>query len=206
MKQFSKIITDFYEKGLSEDCPIIDFHAHMGNFSGAYMSVGTPQDMLSQMDRCNVVKIHFCSHHALTIPEKAESYDLKIAREYSDRLRAFYSVISRFLSPREDLEIVEKNREIVASFKFYCEWYGVPIYDSIHAPYFEYADCNKLLVLSHTWGENELDGVRAVSRVLEKYSNLTFIAGHSFYGDWDGAINILRDYPNLYLELTAVLA
>ena len=30
--------------------------------------------------------------------------------------------------------------------------------------------------------------------------------GHSGYGEWDEAISLARDFPNVYLELTAVYA
>ena len=99
---------------------------------------------------------------------------------------------------------MEENPDIFVGFKFLCDYYSTPLSDPKHEKYWEYADDNKLLVLCHTW-KSPYDGVAEAEKVLEKYHNLILIAGHSFHSDWDKAVELVKKYPNLYLELTAVL-
>jgi predicted TIM-barrel fold metal-dependent hydrolase len=90
-------------------------------------------------------------------------------------------------------------------FKFLCDYYGVALSDKRHLPYWEYANDNRLLVLCHTWGQSPFDGPEEAEKILSKYPDLVLIAGHSFHGQWDKAVELASRYPNLYLELTAVL-
>jgi predicted TIM-barrel fold metal-dependent hydrolase len=56
----------------------------------------------------------------------------------------------------------------------------------------------------HTWGGSAYDGPRVVRELAERYHNLTFLLGHSCHGEWDAAVALARDFPNIYLELTAI--
>jgi len=131
--------------------------------------------------------------------------DLEVARKYSKRFKAYHIVSSRQLEVEKDLERVENNRDMYVGFKFLCDYYRVPLSDARHTPYWEYADRHGLLVLCHTWGGSAYDGPEEAEKILSRYSNLVLIAGHSFHGQWDRAVELASRYPNLYLELTAVL-
>jgi predicted TIM-barrel fold metal-dependent hydrolase len=114
-------------------------------------------------------------------------------------------VVSRHLDPERDLADMEQYPDVFVGFKFLADYYKVPISDKRHDPYWEYADKHRLLVLVHTWGGSDYNCLRHAEEVLERYPNLIFIAGHSFHGKWEGAVELAARYPNLYLELTAVL-
>jgi predicted TIM-barrel fold metal-dependent hydrolase len=43
-----------------------------------------------------------------------------------------------------------------------------------------------------------------MEQVAMKYPRVNFLMGHSGFGDWANAVRVAHDYPNLYLELTAV--
>ncbi|NIM44223.1 MAG: amidohydrolase family protein, partial [Nitrososphaeria archaeon] len=70
----------------------------------------------------------------------------------------------------------------------------------------KYADEHRLLVLMHTWGESRYDSPALVEKLAAEYRNVVFLMGHSGYGEWEKSIGIGRDYPNVYLELTAAYA
>jgi predicted TIM-barrel fold metal-dependent hydrolase len=72
-----------------------------------------------------------------------------------------------------------------------------------YAPALEYADAHKLLVLSHSWGFDEYNGPRLFPGLAAKYPGVTFLLGHSGYGEWEAAFAVAREFPNVYLELTA---
>jgi len=201
----SPLAQAFYEKGRLDDCPLLDFHAHMYEVSGMLLPRATPEGMLRTMDAANVALVCFCGHETMGLPQLEESQDIAAVRRYPDRFRAYHAVLSRYLDPARDLARMGSHRDVFVGFKFHPDWYGVPLSDPRHQPYWEYADAHRLLVLSHTWGNSANDGPGEVERILQRYPNLVFLAGHSFHGEWPRGPELARDYPNLYLELTAVL-
>jgi len=40
--------------------------------------------------------------------------------------------------------------------------------------------------------------------MAERYSHVKLLLGHSCHPDWDAAVRLAQDFPNVYLELTAV--
>ncbi len=195
----------FFEQGRVKDCPIFDLHAHMGPFYGGYLPAHTPEAMIRHMDEAGVLLACFASHEALYAPQTGIAKDLATACEFQSRLKAYHVVCSHFLHPDEDLKRINNHKSCYVGFKFHPSTYGVPLSFAQHDPYFSYADQNGLLILSHTWGGSQYDGPEEVEKILKRYPHLIFIAGHSFHGDWRGAVQLAKQYPNLYLELTAVL-
>jgi predicted TIM-barrel fold metal-dependent hydrolase len=200
----SELAQRFWEKGKLDDCPILDFHAHMGDNGGIFLPKRTPEAMISTMDSCNTLITCFCGHETLFMPSIGVKKDIEAVKKYPNRFKAYHGVVSNFTDPESDLRRMEENPDIFVGFKFLCDYYSTPLSDPKHEKYWEYADDNKLLVLCHTW-KSPYDGVAEAEKVLEKYHNLILIAGHSFHSDWDKAVELVKKYPNLYLELTAVL-
>ncbi len=200
----SPLVSEFWEKGYSETCPVIDMHAHMFSHAGARMIADTPEKMLTFMARSNVRLTVFASHRTLMDGFRAD-FDLETYRKHPGKFRLYYPVLSLCLDPERDLRTVEKNPAYIG-FKFLCDYYHTPLEDPRHTPYFEYANAHKMPVLCHTWGGSPYDGVENVSRVLEKYHDLSLIAGHSFRGNEDNGVKIAQKYDNLYFEMTAVLS
>jgi predicted TIM-barrel fold metal-dependent hydrolase len=201
----SSLAQEFWEHGRLDDCPILDFHAHMHDAAGLFLPRRSPEGMLRTMEACNVVLALFCGHETMTHPSVGESKDMEVVRRYPDRFRAYHVVMSRHLDPDRDLKRMAEHPDVFVGFKFHPDSYGVPLSDPRHDPYWEYADAHDLLVLSHTWGHSENDGPAEVEKIVRKYRHLVFIAGHSFHGEWPRGPELARTYPNLYLELTAVL-
>ena len=200
----SELAQEFWEKGKLADCPIIDFHAHMGDDRGIFLPKRTPEAMVSTMNACNTLLTCFCGHETLFIPSIGEEMDIAAVKKYPNKFKAYHAVVSRYPDPEKDLKRMKENPDIFVGFKFLCDYYSTPFSDSKHNRYWEYADDNKLLVLCHTW-ESSYNGYQEADKILNKYHNLIFIAGHSFHGNWDKAVELAKKYPNLYLELTAVL-
>lgn len=201
----SSLSQKFWQDGAAMDCPIIDFHAHMHSFNGSYMPMGEPEQMIELMNRCNVILAVFASHYALWPSGKYIDADRQTAEKYSDKFKAYYTVAAESADYKTDLKAMDEHSDVFTGFKFHSSTHKYPINSSFNTPYFEYADQNKLLVLAHTWKDDTYNGPKQVEDVLKKYSDLVFLAGHSFCDDWDAAIELAGQYPNLYLELTAVL-
>lgn len=202
----SPLTRDFLTEGRSAACPVIDMHAHMFDCYECNMLADTPEKQLAAMDRSGVKLALFCSHDSLYGGYPYFAEDLAAARRFPGRFRTYMCVFSPDCDPGRDIAFAEENRDIVAGLKFHGDTYSVPISDRRHEPYYDYADKRKLPVLFHTWAGSPNDGADEARRVLEKHRDFAFIAGHSFRGSMTDGIELALEYPNLYLELTAVLS
>ncbi len=198
------LAAQFWEHGKLPGCPVYDMHAHMHEMSGGYIPASQPEDMLRTMQRAGTRLTLFCSHLALFCPEIGEKANIEPVKKHPDCFRAYHAVVSRHLHPAEDIRRVEDNPDIYVGFKFLCSYYGVPLTDDRHQPYWEYVNKRKLLTLLHTWGGPE-NGVEQVRRIAAQYPDVVIICGHSFHSDWENGFALAKQYPNIYYELTAVL-
>ncbi len=201
----SQLARKFWQEGRLADCPVYDMHAHMGSFYGGYIPLDTGEKVLEAMDWSNVPLCCFVSHSSSFAPQVGKESDLALARRYPDRFKLYHIVASQELDETGDLARLEENKEHYVGLKFLADYYKVPLSDKSHKPYWDYANEQKLLVLSHTWGGSRYNGLEEAEKILREYSDLIFIAGHSFHGQWQEAAALARKYTNLYLELTAVL-
>ena len=201
----SELARRFIENEKLADCPIYDFHGHMHELLGGHIPAPSPEQMLKTLRRAGAESFIFCSHLALYSAESGEAMNLGPVRKFGAPLKAYLAIRSYDLDFERDARIFEDNRDCYAGFKFLVDYFQVALDDERHAPYWRYADEHKLLCLCHTWGGSRFDGPENVRAVAEKYPDAAILCGHSFHGDWDAAIALANDFPNIYLELTAVL-
>jgi hypothetical protein len=199
----SDLTKRFVNEGALKDCPVIDFHAHMHSGSAGYMPAAEPEQMIHAMDEAGVTLTIFASHWALDIPARADT-DLEVARRYQNRFRC-YRVAHPRHDPRQSLAMMDANPEHYVGFKFHPDSHQTAMSSPVYAPFWAYANSRKLFCLSHTWGGSEYDGIEEAKKILERYPDLILFAGHSFSGDWERACELANEFPNMYLELTAVM-
>lgn len=202
----SELAARFWEKGEGlADCPIYDFHGHMHETGAGYLPACAPEKMLQTMKRANIRSFLFCSHQALFNPDVGEKANYEEVERFGAPLKAYLGVRSFDLDFARDQEIFQSHPTVYRGLKFICDYYGVPLEDARHEPYWRFAEENELLCLCHTWGSSSFDGAQNVRAVAEKYPHVKLIMGHSIFGDWQNAIQIARTFPNTYLELTALM-
>ena len=201
----SSLAREFWQYGKSADCPIYDMHGHMGTWNAIYFPRGEPEQMIGTMNECGVKMLVFSHHHALMSPDTGNLASIAAARRIPDRLRAYCVINPNYPQlAAADLAGFEQHRDVFVGFKFLSDYHRVAITDQRYRPALEYADRHKLLVLMHTWGGSPFDGPDLVRSLAEQYQHATFLLGHSCHGDWDASVALAQDFPNLYLELTAV--
>ena len=120
-------------------------------------------------------------------------------------MKAYLGVQAFAPDPERDIKLLKENRDIYVGCKFLCDYHHVPLESGDLAPYWEFLNDNALLALCHTWGYSRFNGVGNVRTVAERYPNVKIIMGHSCHSCWKEAVQLVRDFPNVYLELTAVL-
>lgn len=203
----SPIAQEYMETGRSECCPIIDMHGHFGPFGGGYLPVHPVEKMVRSLERTGVKRLVCSSHDALFVDPVDGNAVLQAGiHEYPDLLLGYWAVNPNFpeLIAQAGADF-EGSRGFVG-FKLLPDYHTYPLTGVRYAPVLTYAHSHRLLVLVHTWGGSAFDSPQLVAEVAEKYPDATFLMGHSGYGDWEGAVRVARDFPNVYLELTAVYA
>jgi uncharacterized protein len=201
----SALAQEFWESGKSVSCPIYDMHGHMGTWAAIYFPRGEAGQMLGTMDECGVKMLVFSHHHALMSPDSANRPSIEAVRRYPERLRAYCAINPNYPAQVEaDLASFEDHRDVFVGFKFLADYHRVAITDPRYAPALEVADRQRLLILMHTWGNSPYDGAAQVRKLVERYPHVHFLLGHSCHGEWDEAVALARDFPNLSLELTAI--
>lgn len=201
----SALAREFWEKGKVESCPIYDFHGHMHEMFGGWLPAGEPEQMLETMERAGMRSFCFSSHLALYCFEAGEAANLNPIRRLGGPLRAYLGVQAFAPNPERDIALLQANRDAYVGCKFLCDYHQVPLEHPSLAPYWEFLNENRLLALCHTWGGSHCNGVNNVREVAERYPNVRIIMGHSCHSAWTEAIRLAQDFPNVYLELTAVL-
>ncbi len=201
----SALAREFWEYGKSERCPIYDMHGHMGPWGAIYFPRGAVERVIGTMDECGVWTLVFSHRSALLAPDVGNQASIEAVRRYPDRLRAYCVINPNYPAQAEaDLARLEALPDVFVGLKFLSDYHKVVLTDPRYRPAWEYADAHGLLVLAHTWGHSPFDGPDVLREVAERYGGARLLLGHSCHGEWDAAVALARDFPNVYLELTAV--
>jgi len=195
----------FFAEGKLDDCPILDFHAHMHSSSEVYFPGASPESMIKTMKQCGTLKTIFCSHYALSDADMEEEANLKVVLKYPDYFMEYHAVIPHKTDFKSTVRRIEKYPHVYFGMKLHADSHKTPLTDSAYQMFFEYLNERKMPVLMHTWGESEFNNVSHVAEIARRYPDVILICGHSFSGNWLEGAKISKDYPNLYYELTAVM-
>ncbi|MFC1526161.1 amidohydrolase family protein [Candidatus Latescibacterota bacterium] len=206
MAEDQRLRERFFREGKLDDCPVYDLHGHMGALQGACLPRCTPEAMIDAMDRAGVRLTVLCHHDALFVPEIGNSINLAEVRRFPDRFRAYCGINPNHVDQvTHDVETFDDNRDVYVGFKLLADYHKVAISDERSAPAWVKANADRLPILLHTWGGSRFDGPQEVRRCAERYPDAQILMGHSCHGEWKEAAQLARDFPNVYLELTAVL-
>jgi predicted TIM-barrel fold metal-dependent hydrolase len=201
----STLAREFWDSGRSTTCPIYDMHGHMGIWHSIHFPRPDAADMLRTMDECGVRMLVFSHHMALFAPDLGNAPSIQAVREHPERLRAYCTINPNYPELiQADLDSFEAHRDVYVGFKFLADYHGIAISDERYRPAWEYAGKHDLLILTHTWSGSPLDGPAVVREMAGRYPEVTLLLGHSCHNDWDAAVKLAHDYPNIYLELTAL--
>jgi len=200
----SALAAEFWEKGRSDSCPVIDMHGHMGPFYGIYFPRAEAEQMIRSMDAAGVRLLCFAHHAALNAPDVGNATALAAAQEFPGRLRVYLSVNPQYpeLAARE-LAGFDAHRHAYVGLKFLSAYHRVCLDDARYQPALEFAQERRLPVLLHTWGGCAYAGMDQILKAAHRYPGIQFLLGHSLHGKWDDAVRVAQEAPNTWLELTA---
>ncbi len=204
MNEWTPLMEEFDHEGRSAACPVLDLHAHYGPWSGIYFPQALAEGMLKMMDRAGVRLAVCSSHTSLVDPPRGNQQMADVVRQYPDRFRGYWSVSPHYTQTLEaDLEALTEREEFVG-VKLHPAMHNYPLEGEKYRPVFEWAEATARPVLSHTWGNNPVCGPDNVRRVADRHPQATLLMGHSCSGQFSEAIDLAREFPRVYLELTGV--
>ncbi len=195
----------FLAEGRLPDCPVYDLHGHWGPHNAIHLPAADPAVARQLLARANVRRLVICHHYALLAPDIGNRANIEAVRAMPDLLRAYLAVNPNY--PRDiarDLAAFDRHPDIFVGFKLLSDYHRAGVGDDRNRPVWEIANARRLPVLLHTWGGSAWNGHEAVREAAERYPEARILCGHSLHGDWCRAVELARDFPNLYLELTAV--
>jgi predicted TIM-barrel fold metal-dependent hydrolase len=189
-------------------CPtIIDMHGHWAEFPGGHLPAADEATMLAAMDRCGVRTIVCSSHEALLGDFERGNRVMQAAIErHPGRVLGYWAVNPHYeASWRQAPEDFARAKGFIG-FKFLPDYHAYPVDGPAFAPALQHADAQGLCVMIHTWGGSAYNSPQHVERLAKRYPNTRLLMGHSGFGDWEFSAALARDFPNVYLDLTAVYA
>jgi uncharacterized protein len=196
----------FWQTGRCEACPVIDMHGHLGAFAGIWFPRGAVEGMVHTMDQAGVRMQCLVSHASLLVPDIGNRATIEAVRRYPDRLRGYLAINPNYPEQiARDLAAYDSQADVWVGLKFLPDYHGKPMDDPASVPAWEFANERELLVLVHTWGGSNLNGASQIKAIAQRHPRLKLLMGHSLHGEWKAATELAREFPNLYLELTAVL-
>jgi predicted TIM-barrel fold metal-dependent hydrolase len=180
-------------------------HCHLGPFPGAYLPNATAEDMVRTKKRYGVKRLVAVPHAALLAdPARGNRYMRETIDAHPRDFLGYWAINPHFQDIiKEDLLSFDQARGFVG-LKFLPDYHTYPVDGPLYRSAMQFANERGLLVLIHTWGLSLFNSPRQVGTLAERYPNAKLLMGHSGYGEWDTSLALARDYPNVYLELTAV--
>jgi predicted TIM-barrel fold metal-dependent hydrolase len=202
MSRRTPLVERFLAEGRLDDCPIYDLHTHPDRFTGIYFPDPEMDGILRSMDRCGVKQIAIAPHAALFNPLDGNDLTLRMLAAHPDRFLGYMVFNPRYPETLPALQAHTAETPGVIGFKIHPTMHDYPLTGAAYQPLLEWTNAHKLLVLSHTWADPRCnaDACRAVT---EQYPEMIFLLGHSIWGQFDEAITLATEMPNVYLELTA---
>jgi len=185
-------------------CPIIDIHGHLGPFHGIFMPEAELDAMAAAMDRYGYECLCLSPHSALDGDTREGNIEMRDAvAKYPGRIYGYCTPNASFPQDIEKELDTHLGQPGVIGIKVHPSMHGYPVDHPRYVPVWERAQAGRLMVLSHTWGLDGGCGAKDMRKIAERYPDIRLLLGHSCYGAWEEAIALARDFPNVYLELTA---
>ncbi len=202
----SKLAAEFWAKGRSESCPVIDIHAHMGPFYGIHFPLDSPETLVKHMDRTGVRMTCFAHHDAITTPDIGNKTALEAVLAFPDRLRAYLTINPNYPDDMNaEIKLMEQYPDVFIGFKLHPGMHNIALENEAYNKPMAIANERRRPVLIHTWGHSATCGAAQIRVLSARYPNAMLILGHALWGDWDGACAVAKECQNTFLELTAVV-
>lgn len=185
-------------------CTVVDMHGHLGPFHGIYLPEAALETMVAGMESRGIETLVLSPHSALCGDTREGNREMiETIEHYPGRIYGYCTINPNFpLDSAGEMDAYLGHRGVVG-IKIHPAMHEYPVTGTHYTPVWERAQHDKLMVLCHTWGKAGGCGAEDMRKVAEGYPEVRLILGHSCYDAWEEAIALVRDFQNVYLELTA---
>lgn len=175
---------------------IIDIHCHYGLWPFAIDNFEV-EKIKEYMDRFDIRKAVFSSAKGIVYDFREGNSDLIKFLEEDDRFLGYLVLNPNYLE--ESIQEVERyigNKKIIG-IKLHPAYSRVSIDDRKTLKIVEYFSNTNLIYLIHTWG---ISMANQLARLAQKFPNVRFIMGHTGGDTWFDCLEVVKPYPNIYVE------
>jgi uncharacterized protein len=185
--------------------PIIDAHAHMGDYRNFHIPDNGPDGMLVQFDAVGI-DVACVSHHASISADHLHGNDqiVRAVQRHPDRFVGLCVLNPHYPDTAEATIEHCFAQPGFRGFKAHPELHGdYPLDGPGYQPMWEYADRHGLPVLSHSYFGG--DRLEVFERLARRYVNATVLLGHAGLDlGLDRAAALANRLDNLVLDMTAM--
>jgi predicted TIM-barrel fold metal-dependent hydrolase len=182
---------------------IIDMHAHVGPFRSIHIPANAAADMIRVMDLCGIKRTVLSANLSFE-SDLAAGNDmmLEAVTAHPGRLYGACAVNGNY--PETSLAELERcfARPGVKIIKIHPWYTKCALSDKRMGAIYEFAAKRKLIVLAHTWLDNDPYGSMDIfAETARDHPDIRWIMGHSG-GPFGSrrAVEIARELPNVFLD------
>lgn len=182
--------------------PVIDIHAHLGDYCAMYTPNADARGMVEEMDRVGVNVAAISTIAALSADYVAGN-DLAAAaaREFPGRFLGYASVNPHYgdLSTDELTRCFDEHG--FRLIKIHPGLHVYPLTGKAYECVYEFAARRNAPVLTHTWDGDKTCSPEVAAEAARRYPEVKFLWGHSGAPNWRAAADLACELPNVFLEL-----
>lgn len=175
---------------------IIDVHCHYGLWPFAMSNFGVDR-IKEYLDRFNIVKAIFSSSKAIVYDFIEGNSELVEFLETDDRLYGYLVLNPNYLeeSKREVNKYIDNEK--IVGIKLHPAYSRVSLDDERTKDIIGHFSGTRLIYLIHTWG---VSMAVQLARLAREFPEVRFIMGHTGGDTWYDCLDIVKPYPNIYVE------
>lgn len=191
-----------------KDFTIIDTHLHLGYLSGLNLPLEPDSAIMAQYKKYGVSKAIFSHHYAISSVDFGLECTLSALEKYKGSFFAYLVYNPNF--ERRSLEIIKEyiSSESVAGVKIHPSWHACYPYDERYNKFWDFADSEGLVVLTHSWNPNVSNKSQRFSdpcffeKIAKAHPNVKIILAHAGgRGDYlYKVIDLIINNDNLYVD------
>lgn len=189
---------------------IIDTHLHFGKLSSLNVPSGSDDDIVKCLKKYNVSKAVFSHHYALSSVEFGFEKTIEVLNKYKGFLYTYLVFNPNF--PKKSIEHIKKyiNFEGVVGIKIHPSWHACYPFDEKYKEFWNYANENQLIILTHSWNPNVPNKAQKFSDpffftdIAAEYPNVKIILAHAGgRGSYlYKVIDIVKNNKNIYVDFS----
>ena len=191
-----------------KDFTIIDTHLHLGYLSGLNLPLEPDSAIMAQYKKYGVSKAIFSHHYAISSVDFGLECTLSALEKYKGSFFAYLVYNPNF--ERRSLEIIKEyiSSESVAGVKIHPSWHACYPYDERYNKFWDFADSEGLIVLTHSWNPNVSNKSQRFSdpcffeKIAKAHPNVKIILAHAGgRGNYlYKVIDLIINNDNLYVD------